>query len=67
MDTILVILIVGAALVWAVRRIVNLFSGNPSADCACGCDGCQPSAGKDKGAKSGTVTIQDMRPKNRKN
>ena len=40
MQTIIVILIVAAALFCAVRRLVRTLRGKNKGGCGCGCDGC---------------------------
>ncbi|MGB5984632.1 MAG: FeoB-associated Cys-rich membrane protein, partial [Desulfobacterales bacterium] len=49
MQTLIVILIVAAALFWAVRHFQRLFSAKTENPCGCGCSGCNGTPGRDKG------------------
>jgi hypothetical protein len=40
METLIVVVIVGLAVIYLVKRYLRIFRPRAEADCDCGCDGC---------------------------
>jgi hypothetical protein len=40
METLIVLVIVGLAAIYLVKRYLRIFRPQAEADCSCGCDGC---------------------------
>ena len=58
MDTLITIIIVTVAVVWALRRFIGLLRGKPTQPCGCGCSGCHDPARLRGGPADSAVQIQ---------